>query len=565
MTKDVGTAPDGLRDSSSPASDPVEARPEPAASRAAMDVAGGAAPHEATGRKKEVKALTPWQRYRALGDAFDMAQDLLEFGDRKVRFGLIVIGAINVVVLGGALKSGVAAALPKGWRPVAIVLAAAYAVALVKGVIHALSALRPRVAAPVETRGLHFYADVLRHELEEYDLRWRDLPVGELCTLMAREAYALAPINRDKFRALDRMYGATKGMLLLGSAILVLSAAVMLHGRGAGAPASAAGGGGDPVADSREYKLMLRPSRFLTAAGRVDEAHARAAITGFWQLASSTAVLDMRRLEAALETGPARRRLLQFFDADALPGEACQPAEVGAFLFDCKSLVLRSRLDVKPYDPAVGFEVEDASTLPLELTLKSRTTSSVVQAPEGRIGVLAAAGLEARHKIEKDMTVGRTTWSHSSSVRMTLARGREVFGGRAPHGPDVAVPADLAELQRLFTTAALQGAANRPLRIRPGQVAYEEAWVAADALELPGRFPATITMSLWHDVSGALRVVEASWRLQKSSGSGSILTAEVVGASEQLLDRLTYAAAREGWFDAEAALKKSQALTDASE
>src|SRR5690348_8317548 len=185
MTRDLGLDPELPRESSSPAAERSEAAAAgPADAGTDEDDARPDVDKRerriAKRRQREAEPLDAWQRYRALSDAVDMAQDLLEFGDRKVRFGLIVIGAINVVVFGAALRTGVATTLPAAWRPWAALALAAYAVVLVKGTLEALSALRPRVGAGLNRRGLHFYNDILSREETEYDRAWRELPAGEL-------------------------------------------------------------------------------------------------------------------------------------------------------------------------------------------------------------------------------------------------------------------------------------------------------------------------------------------------------------------------------------------------
>ena len=515
--------------------------------------------------RREVQPLQPWERYRAMADAYKIAQDLVEFADRKVRFGLIVIGAINVVVFGAALRTETALIIPPLWRPWVLVALGLYAIVLVRGVGHALSALRPRIN-PLKTRlselrGLHFYDDVLSRELPEYERSWYGLSMRELCALMAEQTYALAHINRGKFGALEQMYSAIRTMLAMGAGLLVAAVAlVFLRAEQISTPppaSTAAAVVGETETDSREYKMMLAPERF---------GEPRTAIAAFWRLVDAQrwpgAQVDLALLERRLAPGPSRRRLLQFFDAATRPGDTCRPADPSAYLFECHGLVVRSRVDVLPHAPGAPFEIDPSRPRPMELTLKSRGPSPLVATAERRLSARAdAAGapLEVRAKLEKDMTVGRTTWGQSVSVRFTADEARPLFTGKAPLGPGVAVPADLAELQALYTVPRLAGVANRPLAPVAGQLAYEEAWTAEGALILPRGQRATITTSLWYDPAGSLKVVETSWRLLQTP-SEPRLAADVVGASEQLLDAMVAAGARDGWFDAEAPLKKAHAL-----
>jgi hypothetical protein len=545
----------------------------------AVPAAGPQTPEDRERQRKEDKRerregqpLDPWERYRAMADAYKIAQDLVEFADRKVRFGLIVIGAINLVVFGAALRTETALMIPPSWRPWVLAALGIYAIVLVRGVGHALSALRPRIN-PLKTRlstlrGLHFYDDVLSRELPEYEQSWQGLSMRELCALMAEQTYALAHINRGKFRALERMYAAIRTMLAMGAGLLVAGVALVFlradqTGVGPNAATSApAALVGETETDSREYKMMLAPERF---------ADPRAGIVAFWRLVDAErwpgAHIDLAAVERGVAGGPARRRLLQFFDAAARPSDKCRPADPAAFLFECFGLVVRSRVDVKPRAAGTPFEMDSAVSRPVELTLKSRAPGNVVGTEARRLSVRVDAGVapaDMRAKLEKDMTVGRTTWGQSVSVRLAADQASRLFTGRAPLGPGVAVPDDIAELLSVYVAPPLAGVPNRPLTAIAGQSAYEEAWSAPGAIILPRGQRATMTTSLWYSPAGELKVVETSWRLQQSTHE-PLLAADVVGASEQLLDKMVAAGARGGWFDADAPLKKAHALGGSGE
>ena len=64
---------------------------------------GGVADDDPKRRKKEAKllaeqarSLDPWERYRTLVDALEEAMDLVELADRKARFALVIMGALNI-------------------------------------------------------------------------------------------------------------------------------------------------------------------------------------------------------------------------------------------------------------------------------------------------------------------------------------------------------------------------------------------------------------------------------------------------------------------------------------
>src|SRR5262245_59057585 len=48
-------------------------------------------------RLLETRPLDPWERYRALADHVDHLLDITELADRKTRFALVILGALNAV------------------------------------------------------------------------------------------------------------------------------------------------------------------------------------------------------------------------------------------------------------------------------------------------------------------------------------------------------------------------------------------------------------------------------------------------------------------------------------
>ncbi len=50
-------------------------------------------------RALDTRVLDPWERYRALNDLHDAQFEVAEFADRKARFALVVMGALNAMNL----------------------------------------------------------------------------------------------------------------------------------------------------------------------------------------------------------------------------------------------------------------------------------------------------------------------------------------------------------------------------------------------------------------------------------------------------------------------------------
>ena len=56
-------------------------------------------------RLLETRLLDPWERYRALSDHVSHLLDVTELADRKTRFALVILGALNAVNLLIAIRA----------------------------------------------------------------------------------------------------------------------------------------------------------------------------------------------------------------------------------------------------------------------------------------------------------------------------------------------------------------------------------------------------------------------------------------------------------------------------
>ena len=177
--------------------------------------------------------LDPADRYKALVNAVEASQDLIELADKKARFALVIMSVLNavavlLVVRGGGVsfpKTGIFGALV----PLEF---AAYAVVTVYYISQAISALRPRgVSAPpqnmlpsnvesAKSMRVLFYADVVARERDEYKQLWANLRMDNLTTELADQLYTLSIINSQKFRALERLYFGLTVMTVLLAVVI---------------------------------------------------------------------------------------------------------------------------------------------------------------------------------------------------------------------------------------------------------------------------------------------------------------------------------------------------------
>ena len=183
--------------------------------------------------------LDPADRYKALVNGVKAAQDLIELGDKKARFALVIMSVLNAVAVLLIVRSG-DVAIPKGGLLGSIIRLelAAYAIVTVYYVSQAIAALRPRGVKPpplsdlpsavepgVSMRVL-FYADIISRPRDQYRTVWDGLRMDNLNTELADQLYALSQINRQKFSALDRLYFGLSVMTVM---LALLIATIGLH------------------------------------------------------------------------------------------------------------------------------------------------------------------------------------------------------------------------------------------------------------------------------------------------------------------------------------------------
>jgi hypothetical protein len=182
-------------------------------------------------RKLEIQrgVLDPADRYDAQIDAVKFAQDLIELGDRKARFALVIMSVLNAIAVLIAVRGGAGLVPTSGaWAMLLAVELAAYAIVTAYYISQAISALRPRGVEPPRASDLPsqvtpgismrvlFHADVVARDRAAYRALWDGLRQDNLTTELADQLHTLAGINQDKFAALDRLYfglGVMTGLL----------------------------------------------------------------------------------------------------------------------------------------------------------------------------------------------------------------------------------------------------------------------------------------------------------------------------------------------------------------
>ena len=177
-------------------------------------------------KNSDTRTLDPWERYRALVDLYDAFFDMNELADRKTRFALVMMGALNALnlILGTQRMFG---DLTAGIRPLVGVYFMSYAVLSLYFFIQAIATLRPRISmfpggSPEagSRAGLRFIGDVVSTDDAAYYDRWTNIQIGELCRETAQHVQVVARVTDMKFKSLNRVYHGLTAMTSL-SAIMV--------------------------------------------------------------------------------------------------------------------------------------------------------------------------------------------------------------------------------------------------------------------------------------------------------------------------------------------------------
>jgi hypothetical protein len=193
--------------------------------------------------EEERGLLDPPDRYKALVNAVEASQDLIELADKKARFALVIMSVLNAVAVLLVVRGGTAVIPRTGILGVLVAVEfATYAVVTVYYISQAINALRPRGVAPPPSSQLPelvepeksmrvlFYADVVARERTRYRELWANLRMDNLTTELADQLYTLSVINGQKYAALQRLYfGLTVMTVLLAVVIATIGLGVFVR------------------------------------------------------------------------------------------------------------------------------------------------------------------------------------------------------------------------------------------------------------------------------------------------------------------------------------------------
>ena len=490
--------------------------------------AGAAGPEgdDSKRRKREAKLLAesarpldPRERYRALVDALEEAQDLVELADRKARFALVIMGALNISFFFLATRVEIVAYMPTWLRPFLGFYLLVYAGVALFFFLEAIESLRPRRFRPhvpypgdggpdQYPEGLRYYEDAVRRDLEAYRRAWREVRFGQLNSEIAVQNHVMARINFDKFRSLRRLYAGLRVLTILAGGLLAMLALSMLfyHPAGlsaSGLPVQAGAVAGDPaapppvlgaptavpVAGLREASgIAWHPS-----LGRFFVVGDRGTLT---EIAPSGAVKATHHVRGNLEDvavhGPSGRLvLLAEKRGELVVWDPASASDAARFPLDVAGLLGR-----EPTDRNQGFEgivYRPESGRPgggvFHLVHQRKPARLVTLAfdPEGGARTLGAADVVSRHALKPYDDLTAVTWSERLGRLLVIAESADRLLIVSPEGAidaDEALPGGQQEGLALGPDGALWVADERRGLLRfPGA---EDALATALAAETGG-------------------------------------------------------------------------------
>lgn len=195
---------------------------------------------DAKKRDKEAKRLEaergplePAFRYRAILNALESGQDLIELADRKARFALVIISVLNAVALVLVVRGGDSFIPRLGvWGVVVQIEIVSYVLVTIYYIFQAIEALRPRgsglttdalpaAGAAGESMRVLFHGDIVRRDRATFRKAWEELRMDNLNTELADQLHTIARINQDKYAALSKLYRGVSVMTALLTTTLV--------------------------------------------------------------------------------------------------------------------------------------------------------------------------------------------------------------------------------------------------------------------------------------------------------------------------------------------------------
>jgi hypothetical protein len=177
--------------------------------------------------------MEPELRFRVLLSILKMETDFLDLADKKARFALVIMSALNAIALVLIMKGAEMITAPGAWGRSLRVLLACYFAGTIFYIWQAIEALRPRgqrgrctTALPSEitpeaSMRVLFHTDIAARERDDFRTLWSGLRLDNVCTELSDQLHMVSRINVMKFAALGRLYQGVGVMTFLLTAALL--------------------------------------------------------------------------------------------------------------------------------------------------------------------------------------------------------------------------------------------------------------------------------------------------------------------------------------------------------
>ena len=474
-------------------------------------------------RRKEAKLLAestrplePRERYRALVDSLEEAQDLVELADRKARFALVIMGALNIAFFFLATRAEIVDYLPVRLRPFLGFYLLLYAAVALFFFLEAIESLRPRRFRPQlpypgeggpehYPQGLRYHEDVVQRDIEAFRRAWREVRFGQLNAELSVQNHIMARINVDKYRSLRRLYGGLRVLTLLAGGLLAILALSMLFHQPSGLagsafplPASGAAGllegpaSGSLGSPEAVAVLGLREASGIAwhpARGRLFAVGDRGTLA---EIDRTGAVVAMHHVGGNLEDvtvhGPSGRLvLLAEKKGELVVWDPAAAAETARFALDVAGVLGREPVDRNQGFEGIVFRAEagrpGGGVFHLVHQRKPARLVTIAFDPTTPARALGATDVLARHALKPYEDLTAVTWSETIGRLLVIAESADRLLVVSPDGTidaDLPLPGEQQEGLTLDPEGALWVADERRGLLRlPGASSALGAALAA--------------------------------------------------------------------------------------
>ncbi len=177
--------------------------------------------------------MEPELRFRVLLSILKMETDFLDLADKKARFALVIMSALNAIALVLIMKGAEFVTAAGGWGHALRVILACYFAGTIFYIWQAIEALRPRgqrgrctkalpnEITPEASMRVLFHTDIAARERDDFRGLWSELRLDNVTTELSDQLHMVSRINVVKFAALGRLYQGVGVMTLLLTAALL--------------------------------------------------------------------------------------------------------------------------------------------------------------------------------------------------------------------------------------------------------------------------------------------------------------------------------------------------------